>query len=141
MQLNFRDLVTVGLIVAAFIYGPDLIKNAGKPTTDPAAPTAVAAPAGSASNYAHVLRAIADNVDLDGKALRPVILWTNDAGEAVERYFDRPFAANIKASYAQQIAALKTQVVAAGGGPNVELATDKRAAVSKLLRDTAAGVK
>ena len=140
MQLNFRDLITVGLLVAAFVYGKPYLEGLNKPAT-PTTPTVAATVPGTPANFGIACAGLADNIVIDGKVLRPVVLYSIDAQEAIKSYFDRPFAANIKANQSALIAKLIADVSTTCGDNRAELSTEKRAALVKLLQDTAAANK
>ena len=132
--MNLRDLVTLAAIGAAIYYGKlELDKGGDTPTPD-AKPAAVVAVAGTPANFATACHALADNIEADGKAMRPVILYSIDAIEAVGKYFDRPFAANLKTQNAAALAEVQKQVAAAAGEPRTEINTASRAAIVAALR-------
>ena len=139
MQLNFRDLVSLALLAAAVYFGKlEYDKTQAKPD---AAPSSVSAVDGTRANFGIALAALADNLDADAKALRPVVLYSIDVQETLDKYFSRPFAVAMKSNNKADYDALAAKIASIAGPPREEITTEKRAQLVKLLRDTAAGMK
>ena len=140
--MNFRDFLSLAIAAAAIYFGKlEYDKQNHVPAPAPNTPAAIVAIAGTPANFGIACAGLADNVDADAKALRPVLLYSIDAQETVKAYFERPFAANIKANQAAAITKLLTDVATACGEGRTELSTDRRAALVALLRATAAANK